>query len=77
MMVKNLQMLIFIEVLELIHEHKANTLLVSRKLIMRKAKDIHKEASDGDLYMLGGVITSPRWLEKSMKRNGPSQNQFL
>ena len=71
---KNLQRLIFIEVLELIHEHKANTLLVSRKLIMRKAKDIHKEASDGDL---GGVITSPGWLEKSMKRNGPSQNQFF
>ena len=77
MMVKNLQMLIVIEVLELIHEHKANTLLVSRKLIMRKAKDIHKEASDGDLHMLGGVITSPGLLEKFMKRNGPSRNQFF
>ena len=72
MMVKNLQMLIFIEVLEWIHEHKVNALLVFRKLIMRKAKDIHEEPSDGDLYMLGGVITSPGWLEKFMKRNGLS-----
>ena len=58
--------------LEWIHERRANMLCVSRKLIMRKTKAIHNEASDGDLSMQGSCVASRGWFDKFMKRNGLS-----
>ena len=58
--------------LEWIHERRANMLRVSRKLIMRKAKAIHDEASDGDLSMQGSFVASRGWLDKFIKQNGLS-----
>ena len=53
--------------LEWIHERRANMLRVSRKSIMRKAKAIHDEASDGDLSIQGSFVATRRWLDKFMK----------
>ena len=53
--------------LEWIHERRANMLRVSRKSIMRKAKAIHDEASDGDLSIQGSFVASRGWLDKFMK----------
>ena len=55
------------DLLEWIHERRANMLRVSRKLIMRKAKAIHDEASDGDLSIQGSFVASRGWLDKFMK----------
>ena len=60
------------DLLEWIHERRANMLRVSRKSIMRKAKAIHDEASDGDLSMQGSFVESRGWLDKLMKRKGLS-----
>ena len=47
-------------------------LRVSRKLIMRKAKAIHDEASDNGLSMQGSFVASRDWLDKFMNQNGLS-----
>ena len=47
-------------------------LRVSRKLIMRKVKAIHDEASDNGLSMQESFVASRDWLDKFMKQNGLS-----
>ena len=46
------------DLLEWIHELRANMLHTSRKLIMRKAKAIHDETSDIDLSMQRSFVAS-------------------
>ena len=46
------------DLLEWIKERRAKMLRVSRKLIMRKAKAIHDEASDNGLSMQGSFVAS-------------------
>ena len=60
------------DLLEWIHEHRANMLGVSRKLIMRKAKATHDEVSDGGLSVQRSFVASRGWLDKFLKRNGLS-----
>ena len=55
-------------VLNWIHERRANTSRVSRKL-MRKAKAIHDESVGNDPAAQASFVASRGWLEKFMKRN--------
>ena len=60
------------EVLNWIHERRANMLRVSRKLIMFKAKAIYDEKCGNNEALKDGFIASNGWLVKFMHRNNLS-----
>ena len=60
------------EVLNWIHERRANMLRVSRKLIMFKAKAIYNEKCGNNEALKDGFIASNGWLVKFMHRNNLS-----
>lgn len=57
------------DLLEWIHERRDNSLRVSRKLIMRKAKAIHTESAGEDIVEKNSFQANRGWLKKFMKRN--------
>ena len=57
------------DLLDWIHERRANSLRVSRKLTMRKAKYMHDETAGDDPVAKNRFHARRGWLEKFMKRN--------
>ena len=57
------------QLLEWIHERRANSLRVSRKLITCKAKALHDDSVEDDHAAQEAFVASRGWLEKFTKRN--------